>query len=97
MNRIEHPTGNGDLKSLRHFYDHDLVLNPAKGPDHFDFGLIKWMMPVVDLLRGELMSSVGRRCATRTQLIFWSREKTFAKSKSIWVIPARTSRSSTPT
>ena len=63
MNRIEHPARNSDLKSLWHFDDQNLRSASAEGAHHFNFSAVKRMVPVVDLLRGELMSSVRRRCS----------------------------------
>ena len=67
MNRIEHPTRNSDLKSLRHPDYDDLLSNPPQGTHHFNLSSTKRMVPVMDLLWTELMSSVRRRCAVCTQ------------------------------
>ena len=61
MDRIEHPARNSNLKSLRNFDDQNLLCASAEGTHHFNFRAVKRMMSVVDLLQGELMSSVGRR------------------------------------
>jgi hypothetical protein len=64
MDRIEHPARNSDLKSLRNFDHQDLLSASAEGAHHFNFRAVKRMVAVVDLLREELVSSVGSRCAT---------------------------------
>jgi hypothetical protein len=50
VNRIQHPSRNGDLKSLGNFDDKNFRLAPPKGAHHFNFRPAKRMMPVVDLL-----------------------------------------------
>jgi hypothetical protein len=65
MAGIKHPTWNRNLKSLRNFDDQNLLSASAEGTYHFNFRTVKWMVPVVNLLPRELVSSVGRRYATR--------------------------------
>jgi hypothetical protein len=65
MAGIKHPTWNRNLKSLRNFDDQNLLSASAEGTYHFNFRTVKRMVPVVDLLPRELVSSVGRRYARR--------------------------------
>ena len=70
MNRIEHPSGNGDLESFGELDYKTLLLEPAQGAHHFDFRSIKGMMSVMDLLGRKFVSSMMIRCAIASPPIF---------------------------
>ena len=58
MNRIEHPTGNGDLESFGELNYKTLLVESVQGTHHFDFRSVKGMMSVMDLLKRVFVSSV---------------------------------------
>jgi hypothetical protein len=57
-NRIEHPSRNSDLVSFGKLDYKTLLVEPAQGAHYFDFGSIKGMMSVMDLLEREFVSSM---------------------------------------
>ncbi len=67
---IEHPARNGDLKALWNLHNQNRVVRPSKGSYHFNFHSEKRMVPVMDFLWRELMSSVRRRCGTASPATF---------------------------
>jgi len=70
-NRIEHPSGNGDLESFGELDYETLFVEPAQGAHYFDFGSIKRVISIMDLLGREFVSSVMIPCDTVLLLIFW--------------------------
>jgi len=70
MNRIEHPTRNGDLESLGELNYKAFLVESAQGAYHFDFRSIKGMMSVMDLLEREFVSSMRIPCVTALPLTF---------------------------
>ncbi len=70
MNRIEHPTRNGDLESLGELNYKTLFVESPQGAHHFDFRSIKGMMSVMDLLERKFVSSMRIPCATVLRRIF---------------------------
>jgi len=70
-NRIEHPSGNGDLVSFGELDYETLFVEPAQDAHHFDFGPIKRVMSIMDLLKRKFVSSMMIRCAIVSRPIFW--------------------------
>ena len=64
INRIEHPSGNGDPVSFGKLDDKTFLVKAAQGAHYFDFRSIKGMMSVMDLLEREFVSSMMIRCST---------------------------------
>ncbi len=64
INRIEHPCGNSDLESFGELDYKTLLVEPAQAAHYFDFGSIKGMMSVMDLLEREFVSSMMTPCGT---------------------------------
>ena len=60
---VEHPTRKGELESRGNFDGKNFFPIPTQNTNHFNFSPVKRMVPVMDLLRRELMSSVRRRCS----------------------------------
>jgi len=69
-NRIEHPSGNGDLVSFGELNYETLFVEPAQGAHDFDFGSIKRVMSIMDLLKRKFVSSMMIRCAPALLRIF---------------------------
>lgn|GEM_PF-3374008 len=63
-NWIEHPSSNSDLESFGKFDYKALFVKAAQGAHYFDFGSIKGMMPIMDFLRKEFVSSMMIPCGT---------------------------------
>jgi hypothetical protein len=63
MNRIEHPSRNGDLESFGELNYETLFVEPAQSAHYFDFRSIKGVMSVMNLLEREFVSSMMIRCA----------------------------------
>ena len=58
MNRIEHPSRNGDLEFFGELNYKTLLVELAQGAHHFDFRSIKWVMSIMDLLKRKFVSSM---------------------------------------
>jgi hypothetical protein len=71
INRIEHLCGNSDLESFGELDYKTLLVEPAQGAHYFDFGSIKGMMSVMDLLEREFVSSMMTPCAILSRPICW--------------------------
>ena len=80
MNRIEHPSGNGDLESFGELDYKTLLLEPAQGAHYFDFRSIERVMSVMDLLGRNFLSSMMTPCGHVLPLICWKRVWTYARS-----------------
>jgi len=85
-NRIQHPTGNGDLESFGKLNYKTFLVEPAQDAHHFDFCSIKGMMSVMDLLEREFVSSMMIPCGTRSPPICWRMATTSARFKSYLAI-----------
>jgi hypothetical protein len=71
MNWIEHPTRNRDLELFLGKLNYKtLLVELAKSAHHFDFGPIKRMMSVMDLLERQFVSSMRIPCAIVLPPIF---------------------------
>ena len=80
MNRIEHPTRNGDLESFGELNYETLFVEPAQGAHYFDFRSIKRVMSVMNLLEREFVSSMMTPCVRASPRIFWRQVWTCARS-----------------
>jgi hypothetical protein len=70
-NRIEHPSRNSDLVSFGKLDYKTFLVEAAQGAHYFDFGSIKGMMSIMDLLKRKFVSSMMIRCAIALLRIFW--------------------------
>ena len=69
-NRIEHPSRNGDLESFGELDYETLFVEPAQGAHDFDFGSIKRVISIMDLLERKFVSSMMIPCALALPRIF---------------------------
>jgi hypothetical protein len=80
MNRIEHPSRNGDLESFGELNHETLFVEPAQSAHYFDFRSTKGMMSVMDLLQRQFVSSMMTPCVPASPPIFWRLVWTYARS-----------------
>ena len=82
VNRIKHPTRDGDLLTIAEPHNIDLVREAAETPDLNDFLAMARVMHVFDSARKLQMCSMRRRCATALPPTCWKRAPICTPSKS---------------
>jgi hypothetical protein len=84
MNRIEHPSRNGDLESFGELNYETLFVEPAQSAHYFDFRSIKRVISVMDFLEREFVSSMMMLCGIRSPLTCLKTVTTFAQFRNSW-------------